>query len=229
MDEHLNAVAEYWDSIAVHYLELFRNEFQGKPYDRQVITSFAAAMMAGARACDAGCGPCGHVTRMLADAGLDVVGVDISPRCIELARQEQPSLRFEVMDMAGMAFPDGAFQGLVSYYALHYLPKSRLGGVIREFSRVIRSDGLLLIVAKEGRGEGWIADPMGSGQQVFWCDFEPNELQTLVAANGFIEVDCQVREPLPDEISVRRIYLTARRAVEMNGAFGQAYGRMGAQ
>jgi len=213
-DEHRATVTRYWDTVADRYLELFRDEFQGKPFDRQVITSFAAALKEGASVCDAGCGPCGHFTRMLADAGLDAVGVDISSKCIELARKEQPALRFKVMDMARMDFPDGAFQGLVSYYSLHYQPKLSLNGVIREFARVLHPAGLLLIVVKEGNREGWIADPMGSDQQVFWCDFQPEELQSFVSANGFDVTGCEVREPLPEEIAVRRIYLSARRRVE---------------
>lgn len=213
-DEHRATVASYWDAVAERYLELFRDEFQGKPFDRQVIASFAASLKAGATVCDAGCGPCGHVTRLLADAGLNADGVDISPMCIALARKEQPLLRFEVMDMAGMDFPDGTFQGLVSYYSLHYQPKNRLNGVIREFARVLHPTGLLLIVVKEGCSEGWIADPMGSGRQVFWCDFQPQELQSLVSVNGFDVTGCEVREPLPGEIAVRRIYLTARRRAE---------------
>jgi SAM-dependent methyltransferase len=206
------AVVSYWDAVAARYLQLFRDEFQSKPYDRQLLATFAAQLGADASVCDAGCGPCGHVTRLLADAGVDVVGVDISTRCIELAQLEQPALRFATMDIAAMDFADGALQGLVSYYALHYLPKSSLGAVLREFARVLRVGGSLLIVAKEGAAEGWIDCPMGSGQKVFWCEFTAEELCSLAAANGFEEIVCEVREPLPEEIAVRRIYLTARRS-----------------
>lgn len=212
MNEHPATIAQYWDTVAERYLQLFRDEFDGKPYDRRIIASFAAEMQPGASVCDAGCGPCGHVTRLLADTGLNAVGVDISPKCIALARQEQPSLHFEVMDMANMAFLNETFQGVVAYYALHYQPKSSLDKVIREFARVMRPGGLLLIVVKEGSNEGWIADPMGSGQQVFWCDFQPEELLALAVANGFEIVSCETREPFPEEITVRRVYLTARRA-----------------
>ena len=208
--EQSTAIASYWNLVGERYLELFRDEFEKKPYDRQVVASFAAGLSAGASVCDAGCGPCGHVTRLLANVGLDAVGVDISPKCVELARKEQPLLRFELMDMASMAFPDGAFQGLFCYYALHYQSKLSLGGVIREFARVLSPGGRLLIVVKEGASEGWIDDPMGSGLRIFWCDFAPEELQALVAGNGFEVSGCEVRDPLPDEIAVRRIFLTAR-------------------
>lgn len=211
MDEHLATIARYWDSVAKRYLELYRDELRGKPYDQQAIASFAADLNPGARVCDAGCGPCGHITRLLADSGLDVVGVDISKKCVSLARREQQSLRFEVMDMATMDFADDTFQGVVAYYALHYQPKSNLDRVVREFARVLRPLGRLLIVAKEGEGEGWISDPMGTGQQVFWCALGRQELEALVTANGFIITGSDVREPLHGEIAVRRIYLRAER------------------
>ena len=38
------------------------------------------------------------VEELLAERGLDVLGVDLSPRCVELARAERPGLRFEVLD-----------------------------------------------------------------------------------------------------------------------------------
>jgi SAM-dependent methyltransferase len=204
-------VARYWDMVANRYLELFRDEFQGKPYDRAILETFAASLPPGARVCDAGCGPCGHVARILADRGLDVIGIDLSPQCVALARAEQPGLRFETMDMAATAFADGSFYGLVAYYSLHYQPKSTLPPVFREFARVLGPGGRLLLVAKEGAGEGWIADPMGIAGQVFWSAFSPGELRGLCLDAGFPEVSCTVRDPLPDEISVRRIYATAAR------------------
>jgi len=205
-------VAQYWDMVASRYLELFRDELQGKPYDLAVLKTFAAGLRPGASVCDIGCGPCAHVARILADQGLDVVGIDLSPNCVALARREQPSLRFETMDMAAMAFADGSFDGLVVYYALHYRPKSTLPPVFREFARVLRAGGCILVVAKEGVGEGWVDDPMGIAGEVFWAVFSPDELRELCVNAGFREVSSAVREALPGEIPVRRIYVTAERA-----------------
>ena len=204
-------VARGWDARASRYLELFRDEFQSKPYDLAVLDAFAAALPAGARVCDAGCGPCGHVARILSDRGLDVVGIDLSPQCVALARTEQPSLRFETMDMAAMSFDDCVFDGLIAYYALHDQPKSTLPTVFREFARVLRPGGRLLVVVKEGAGEGWIDDPMGLPAPIFWSAFSPEELRELCVIAGFEAPDCAVRDPFPEEIAVRRIYLTAAR------------------
>jgi len=221
MDEatqHDAATVRYWNAVSQRYLELFRDEFQSKPFDQEILRSFAGKLAREASVLDAGCGPCGHVARLLAKASLNVTGIDVSPACIALARKEQPDLHFEVMNMAAMEFSDCSFAGLISYYSLHYQPKARLGQILREFARVTRAGGWLLIVVKQGDSEGWIDDPMGSGQRVFWCDFQAGELCDLVSRDGWELTDCSIRDPLSSEISVRRIYLTARRLMNISTA-----------
>jgi SAM-dependent methyltransferase len=211
LKEHLQTVRQYWDLAAARYLVLFRNELQCKPYDLEVLKLFAADLGPGAEVCDIGCGPCGHVTRLLADYGLNVRGVDLSSECVALARAEQPSLLFDVMDMGDMTFGDCVFDGLVAYYALHYQPRSTLERVFRGFWRVLRPGGRLLIVAKDGDGEGLVSDPLGSSQEVFWSALPEDDLAALLSSSGFRILSRLAREPLSGEISVRRIYVCAQR------------------
>ena len=140
-----------------------------------------------------------------------MAGVDISPPCIALARREQPGLRFAVMDLARMAFADGSIDGLVAYYSLHDQPAPILSEMVREFSRVLRPGGRILVVAKEGHGERWIPDPLGSGRDVFWKGFQPEEPAALLSSCAFRIQKTEVRDPLPDEIAARRIYVSGER------------------
>ena len=208
---HIERIARYWDSAALRYLDLFRNELEEKPYDLALLQEFGARLGKGTSVCDIGCGPCGHVTRFLSDQRLQVRGIDLSPKCIELAHREQPSLSFEVMDMGVMTFNERTIDGLVAFYVLHYQPRGTLDRVIREFYRVLRSGGLLLVVSKEGNDEGIVTDPLGSGQPVFWCALPASELTALLARNGLGILSCVTREPLRNEIPVRRIYVHAKR------------------
>lgn len=207
----LEDVAGYWDVVAERYLELFRHELRDKPHDLAALDGFAASLQPGARVCDAGCGPCGHVTRALSERALQVVGIDLSQVCIGLARREQPDLRFEVMDMRHLEFGDATFDGLVSYYSLHYQPSAVMADILHEFARVLRPRGRLLVVAKEGEGDRWIDDPLGSGRSLLWCGFSADRLAQQIAECGFQVLRCGTRAPLPGEIANRRIYLTAER------------------
>ncbi|MEU4579346.1 trans-aconitate 2-methyltransferase [Nonomuraea sp. ATR24] len=200
------SVAHLWDARADRYLELFRHELAGKPHDREVLAAFAGRVGPGGRVCDAGCGPCGHVTALLAGHGLDVLGVDLSPRCVELAAREQPGCRFAVMDQRDVT---GGLDGLVSYYSLHDQPKRELPGTLAAWARALRPGGELLVVAKQGDGDGVIDDPLGTGLRVYWAEFTPGELETAARAAGFTIGEITVREAYEDEIAARRIYLTA--------------------
>jgi SAM-dependent methyltransferase len=205
-------VARSWDARADRYLQLFRDELDGKPFDRAVLDDFARATGPGARVCDAGCGPCGHVSAYLARRGADTVGVDLSPRCVELARAQQPDCAFEVADLRVMDLPAAALplDGLVSYYSLHDQPKALLAGTIAAWGRAVRPGGRLLVVAKEGDSDGVVADPMGSGRPVYWAEFRAAELDAAVSAQFRVDT-CQTRDAYADEIPSRRIYLLATR------------------
>ncbi|WP_082310234.1 class I SAM-dependent methyltransferase [Nonomuraea sp. SBT364] len=201
-------VARVWDARADRYLELFRHELAGKPFDREVLAAFAGRVGAGGRVRDAGCGPCGHVTALLAGHGLDVLGVDLSPRCVELARREHPGCRFEVMDQRAGG---DRLDGLVSYYSLHDQPKSELAGTFAAWARLLRPGGELLVVAKEGTGDGVVDDPLGTGLRVYWAEFAASELEAAARAAGFVIGEITTREAYDDEIPTRRIYLPATR------------------
>lgn len=60
----------------------------------------------GSRILDAGCGT-GRVGGRLARAGHHVVGVDLDPHLIEVARAEQPAGRWEVGNLAELDLVDG--------------------------------------------------------------------------------------------------------------------------
>ncbi|WP_139415788.1 class I SAM-dependent methyltransferase [Agromyces laixinhei] len=202
-----------WNARADLYLELFRHELDGKPFDRELLAAFAARLGTRARVVDAGCGPCGHVAAFLAEHGLDVLGVDLSPRCIELARLEQPGIRFEVMDQRAVApaVNDGPLDGLVSYYSLHDQPKRELPDTLAAWAAAIRPGGRLLVVAKEGAGDGVIDDPLGTGIRVYWAEYSEAELRSAAEVSGFVVDELTARDAYDDEIRARRIALSATR------------------
>ncbi|MFG3135723.1 class I SAM-dependent methyltransferase [Streptomyces sp. NPDC048211] len=202
-------VVRAWDARADLYLRLFRDELDGKPFDREVLDAFAGRVTGGGRVYDAGCGPCGHVTELLAAHGLDVLGIDLSPRCVALARREKPGCRFAVMDQRDIA--GERLDGLVSYYSLHDQPRSGLPATLTSWAAALRPGGQLLIVAKEGTGDGVIDDPLGSGLRVYWAEFTEYGLRAAAGAAGFRIDACTVREAYGDEIPTRRIYLAATR------------------
>lgn len=93
----------------------------------------------GMHVLDLACGP-GNLTRRLASQvapGGEVVGVDLAPGMIELARQAAiPHARFEVMDAERLTFPDASFDAAACGHGLQFMPD--LGAALREARRVLR-------------------------------------------------------------------------------------------
>ena len=98
-------------------------EFMGPAYLRYSFTKGteqevaflveALDLQAGMRVLDVGCGPGRHALAMAA-RGIEVHGVDISPRFIELARAGSPAgATFEVADARSLTF-DSEFDAVIS-------------------------------------------------------------------------------------------------------------------
>ena len=71
------------------------------------------------RVLDVGSGTGKPACEMLANAGLDVTGIDITPKMVEIAREQVPKADFTVADSRQWEPPSGeaSFDGVVSYFA----------------------------------------------------------------------------------------------------------------
>jgi SAM-dependent methyltransferase len=106
-------VADHWfEAIAEHtgaaYLRYSFTKGTGQEVDFLVD---ALGLEPGMRVLDVGCGP-GRHTNELARRGFDALGIDISERFVEIAREQGPG-RFERMDARELPF-DGEFDAVIS-------------------------------------------------------------------------------------------------------------------
>jgi len=95
----------------------------------------------GKRILDLACGP-GTLTYLIAASvspGGEVVGIDLATGMIELARRDAPQglpLRFELMDMEDLRFPDHSFDAAVSGHGFQFVPDLRRA--LAETRRVLK-------------------------------------------------------------------------------------------
>jgi trans-aconitate methyltransferase len=102
-----------------------------------------AALPAGARVVDFGCGD-GVYTRRLAAAGFDVVGLDPAGAMIELARERGDGPAYQVGG-AGELRGAGPFDALVALNVLAYMTDAEMATLWSALREQLRPGGVLLV------------------------------------------------------------------------------------
>jgi SAM-dependent methyltransferase len=107
---------------------------------------------------DLGCGS-GIWAQILVRAGYEVLGVDLSPAMIRLARRRAPGARFRVASLWSAALPAcDAVTALGECFNYCFDPRSRsahLGRLFRRIHHALRPGGVLIFdIAGPGRGSG---------------------------------------------------------------------------
>ena len=171
-------VARYWDRNAPVWADHVRKgwDVYREHFNNPVMLEFIGDL-AGKVVLDAGCGE-GHNTRLLAKRGARVVGVDISAKMIELARQEEErrplGIRYELASYSDLGvFDDASFDRVVSFMALMDGPDFK--GAAGEIFRVLRPGGELAFNITHPcfatRGFGWIKDEEGNPIKLTVADY----------------------------------------------------------
>ena len=76
----------------------------------------------------------------------EYVGFDITPSFVAFARQSHPAHKFAVMDGTNLAFQPNQFERIVIVGVLHHLDDTLTNRALMEIRRVLRADGMCLII-----------------------------------------------------------------------------------
>ncbi|MGW0988529.1 class I SAM-dependent methyltransferase [Streptomyces sp. NPDC002486] len=149
---HLTAIRESCDTVAAAYVRLVPEPAELDPVSRAMLAAFAELASPLGPVADLGCGP-GEVTAHLAALGVPVLGVDMSPTMVELARAAYPELRFTVGSMTALEIGSGELGGILAYFSTHHTPPEWLPTVFAEFHRTLAPGGRLMLAGHVGDGE----------------------------------------------------------------------------
>lgn len=146
-DDGAVTVAAAYDAVARQYSALYADQLSTHDFERTVIESFGAACRASGNAliADCGCGP-GRVADYLKRAGNHVVGVDVSPEMIAIAREAVPDVDFFTGSM--FSFLDdrvGTLGHLLFWYSIIHLPPEELGVLLLTAYRALQPGGRVLL------------------------------------------------------------------------------------
>ena len=112
---------------------------------------FMSLLKPNPRILDLGCGA-GYESMRLSKIGAEVVGIDFSEVSIQIAREKNPQIRFEVMDFRELDNSLGEFDAIVAIASIIHLRDEELESMFIKLNEVIKSKGFLWVVFTEGEG-----------------------------------------------------------------------------
>lgn len=203
-----------YDRIAAEYARRLFHELENKPKDRELLLRFAADVRDQGEVCDMGCGP-GHVARFLADAGIRVFGLDLSPEMLARARRLNPDLSFREGNLLSMPLADDSLAGMTAFYAIVNIPPESLPVAFCEMLRVLQPGGLLLLAFHIG-GEVIRPEEMwGTKVEIQFYHFDRAVIEQHLEEAGFGIEKAVERGPYAPgvEYQSRRAFIFARKPV----------------
>ena len=142
----------------------------------------------GERVLEVGCGS-GHLTKRLAERGVDIVGIDANPNAREVAGSEL------VLHMQAehLQFDDKEFDAIISVHAIEHIPP--LDAAIAEMARVLQPQGRALFIYPAEPIQGLYAIPTSvilyrtpfKARQVHCHKLWPSKLRRIVEPFGLTE------------------------------------------
>jgi trans-aconitate methyltransferase len=137
-----------WNKIAEIYEKMF---MQLDLYDDTYRFFCEALKENQSKVLEIGCGP-GNITKFLLQQrpDMDILGIDIAPKMIELAEKNNPSARFEVMDARKVNQLQESFHGIIAGFCLPYFSEKETETFIETSANLLSAKGVLYLSFVEG-------------------------------------------------------------------------------
>lgn len=199
-----------YDRTAQAYAQRFHDHLADKPVDLAVLSAFSGLVTTGP-VVDIGCGT-GATTAILYAAGLDIVGIDLSPNMIEQARRLNPGIDFAVGSMTALPLGDSSVRGVCAWYSVIHIPDAQLPAVFTEFHRALAPGGVVLLAFQVGEQPRHLSEAFGETIDLTFHRRHPDAVAALLAEAGLPVFVKLVREPDDDGVeSTPQGYLIARK------------------
>lgn len=177
--DHVAKTIDVYNAMAHEYAKKL-NDYAPRPEQEK----FVALLPKNATILDAGCGP-GRDCEYFVKQGLKVIGVDLSDKLLDIAKQRVPKASFSKQDLRALIFPPNSFDGIWACASLLHLHRAEVPQVLENFFHLLKPSGVLFVMVKEGKGEADVAEKLSSHLLRHFTYFQQEELKDEVKEAGF--------------------------------------------
>lgn len=164
---------------------------------------------------DVGCGP-GNISKYLLEKspGLRMLGIDLAPKMLELARKNIPSGDFRKMDCRNIAQLEQEFDCIIAGFCLPYLSEEEAEKFIEDAAAKLRSGGLLYLSTMEDdpKRSGWKTSSSGKKPELFIRYYQESFLVKALEGNQLKLLHRKLlKNPQEKEETARDLILIAKK------------------
>ncbi|NOT62527.1 MAG: class I SAM-dependent methyltransferase [Acidobacteria bacterium] len=161
---------------------------------------------------DVACGP-GNITRYLLAQRpqFKLQGIDLAPNMIELARRNNPTAEFRVLDGRQIAALGERFDAIICGFYLPYLSQADAAQFIRDASACLQPQGVLYLSGMEGDDRQSGFQESSAGDKVYLHYHDTRLMSETLAAEGFEILDVRYQDsPAQSTLLTRDFFLIAK-------------------
>jgi ubiquinone/menaquinone biosynthesis C-methylase UbiE len=141
---------------------------------------------------------CGDGMRTLSNmGGVTALGLDVARTQVEMAAGNVPSAHLLQGDMVSIPLADDSVDAITAYHAVFHVQREDHPAVYREFARLLRPGGSVLLTVGSSAYERVRADWLGTGKEMFFSTPGQRETVRQLEDAGFdIRWQRRVEDPL---------------------------------
>lgn len=147
------------------------------------------------------CGP-GNIAKYLLKKRPDyqIHGIDLSPNMVALAKENNPTATFKVMDCRNISSVNKEFDAIICGFCTPYLSKADVINLIKDVREILKVDGMLYISTMEDENYRSGFQTSSDGDQVYIHYHQYEHIEKNLKSNGFKIINVQ-RKQFPVENS----------------------------
>ncbi|KAK1820429.1 hypothetical protein LTR12_005155 [Friedmanniomyces endolithicus] len=130
---------EVFEDLNIEY----ENAYKNNPFKKACVRKAISLLKPGSRVLDVGCGTGVPVAAMLAEARMEVTGIDIAPKMIEIAEKEVKG-RFLVADCLDYE-PEGSYDAVFIIYSQLSLSYADVHAMVFRLAKSLSPGGLMCV------------------------------------------------------------------------------------
>ena len=177
---------ETWNKVASLYQDKFMDlDLYNHTYDFfcNLITKDKAKLL------EIGCGP-GNITKYLLSRRPDfnIFGIDIARNMIELAKKNNPTASFAIMDCRQISNLETKYDGIVCGFCLPYLSQTDSEIFISDCYNLLNENGQLYLSFVEGDPNKSDFQVGSNGDRTYFYFYNLDELTEQLKKNNFEQI-----------------------------------------